>query len=535
MSWKGLKKAVNRLPYQIKAKAGQAEATVDEDYDSVATSLKEAHVEAAQFNLAVQDFRNSVSSILNFQYGMLSSFRDFSAPLDYSDGDELPTSGVGNITPEQKQLLDTLADQAYRLREDMLPELDVVDKQVIYPITEYLALVHKIQRVMEKRDRKRVDYDRLRSHIRKIRDQSDRELDQDKKLHHMDNEFEEASRDFTFYNMSLKKDIPQLLSLQAKLTDHCLVHFYQLQKRVYSQLAQYQRTVAQNAHFTGEGLGRDIYRAHASRVNDMLAAVSVAGHYHVEASLDADPTAAGKPDATWNKPATPSLSDQPKPPTMAPPPVAPGTSTAPYTPPVAMGVGSPGDVKFPTATPYASTNVETPPTMAPPSIAPGTSAAPYTPPVAMGVGSSADVKFPTATPYASTDIETPPSYAQDHPPPPAYTPIPDVVQQPSATKTAGAPAYSEPVATNPAPVATTATEDTATADSGDLADIEAVPPGTLFALALYNFTAQDEGDLSFKADDKIEVLGRTGNTNDWWKGRSNGKVGMFPANYVRLV
>ncbi|KAK3325224.1 BAR domain-containing protein [Apodospora peruviana] len=46
--------------------------------------------------------------------------------------------------------------------------------------------------------------------------------------------------------------------------------------------------------------------------------------------------------------------------------------------------------------------------------------------------------------------------------------------------------------------------------------------------ALYDYAAQAEGDLSFRAGDVIEIITRTKNENEWWTGRLNGKEGQFP-------
>ncbi|KAG6055137.1 hypothetical protein E4U17_003191 [Claviceps sp. LM77 group G4] len=52
--------------------------------------------------------------------------------------------------------------------------------------------------------------------------------------------------------------------------------------------------------------------------------------------------------------------------------------------------------------------------------------------------------------------------------------------------------------------------------------------------ALYDYSAQADGDLSFRAGDVIEIVSRTQNENEWWIGRLNGKEGQFPGNYVQL-
>ncbi|TQS32250.1 hypothetical protein Golomagni_07438 [Golovinomyces magnicellulatus] len=52
--------------------------------------------------------------------------------------------------------------------------------------------------------------------------------------------------------------------------------------------------------------------------------------------------------------------------------------------------------------------------------------------------------------------------------------------------------------------------------------------------ALYDFSAQAEGDLSFSAGDVIEIVTRTKNDNEWWTGKLNGRQGQFPGNYVQV-
>ncbi|KAH8166133.1 hypothetical protein CIB48_g2144 [Xylaria polymorpha] len=52
--------------------------------------------------------------------------------------------------------------------------------------------------------------------------------------------------------------------------------------------------------------------------------------------------------------------------------------------------------------------------------------------------------------------------------------------------------------------------------------------------ALYDYSAQAEGDLSFRAGDIIEIVNKTQNDNEWWTGKINGKQGQFPGNYVKL-
>jgi len=58
-------------------------------------------------------------------------------------------------------------------------------------------------------------------------------------------------------------------------------------------------------------------------------------------------------------------------------------------------------------------------------------------------------------------------------------------------------------------------------------------PQIKYVVALYDFAAQTDGDLSFHTGDKIELVEKTQSSEDWWTGRLNGVQGVFPGNYVQ--
>ncbi|KAK8032973.1 hypothetical protein PG991_002371 [Apiospora marii] len=58
------------------------------------------------------------------------------------------------------------------------------------------------------------------------------------------------------------------------------------------------------------------------------------------------------------------------------------------------------------------------------------------------------------------------------------------------------------------------------------------PAGAEHVTALYDYSAQAEGDLTFRAGDVIEIVTRTQNENEWWIGKLNGKQGQFPGKYT---
>ncbi|KJA29329.1 hypothetical protein HYPSUDRAFT_154349 [Hypholoma sublateritium FD-334 SS-4] len=57
-------------------------------------------------------------------------------------------------------------------------------------------------------------------------------------------------------------------------------------------------------------------------------------------------------------------------------------------------------------------------------------------------------------------------------------------------------------------------------------------PQIKYVVALYDFAAQTDGDLSFNAGDRIELVEKTDSAEDWWTGRVNGAQGVFPGKVV---
>ena len=62
-------------------------------------------------------------------------------------------------------------------------------------------------------------------------------------------------------------------------------------------------------------------------------------------------------------------------------------------------------------------------------------------------------------------------------------------------------------------------------------------PQIKYVTAVYDFDAQADGDLSFRAGDRIELVKKTDSQEDWWTGRLNGQEGIFPGKkmFIRRV
>ncbi|NWT05581.1 HCLS1 protein, partial [Mionectes macconnelli] len=63
-------------------------------------------------------------------------------------------------------------------------------------------------------------------------------------------------------------------------------------------------------------------------------------------------------------------------------------------------------------------------------------------------------------------------------------------------------------------------------------DYEGQDPGTC-AVALYDYQGEGDDEISFDPDDTITHIEMV--DEGWWRGQCHGRVGLFPANYVKLL
>ena len=55
------------------------------------------------------------------------------------------------------------------------------------------------------------------------------------------------------------------------------------------------------------------------------------------------------------------------------------------------------------------------------------------------------------------------------------------------------------------------------------------------AQTLYNYKAEMKCDLEFRKGQVIKIITRTDKQFDWWEGKLEDRVGIFPANYVKIL
>jgi amphiphysin len=114
----------------------------------------------------------------------------------------------------------------------------------------------------------------------------------------------------------------------------------------------------------------------------------------------------------------------------------------------------------------------------------------------------------SASAFSKKAPPPPPSLGSSHNPPPPYSATSNGAASAAAKR---APPPPPPLKPKPKPA----------------------EPVVRYVVALYDFEAQADGDLSFNTGDRIEIVEKTASAEDWWTGRLHGQQGVFPGNYVQ--
>ncbi|KAK2750171.1 hypothetical protein FQN57_004667 [Myotisia sp. PD_48] len=204
----GLSKAFGRRTEKLKQHVGLSEMFTDKEYDLLAERFGEnffrSQLIMRDVELYLTEIQNSMTKFNDFVIAVESYIT--LAPSNYPELESkwcrfrLAVKDVMNIA-----LVDHVA---------------LVRKSVVNPMVTLLKLHDGPQRVMHKRNKRLMDFVKYKA----IKDRGDKP---DKKI-------TEQGEQFIALNVTLKEEIPKLLSLTKKLMETCLGNFVQIQATWHS-------------------------------------------------------------------------------------------------------------------------------------------------------------------------------------------------------------------------------------------------------------------------------------------------------------
>ncbi|KAL7754188.1 BAR adaptor protein Hob1 [Sorochytrium milnesiophthora] len=460
MSWKGFVKAVSRMPQQVMAKAGYAEETIDEEFNTMCSDFDELEQNTQRLQEDATKYKSAVNAMLEHQESFATTLLEVYAPISgrlmSPDGEQ--SMQRAPTPPESMAAVQEYVNLLSSARETIVPELNVIERRVINPANDFLVVFKNIRKTITKRNHKLLDYDRHRNDVHKLEIATNKDAKDERRLAQTRQQFEVASQEFAVLNDALKQQLPHFLQLRIAFIDPCFQSLYFLQLKVYRTMTQLLEVMRKYPVYDMQSPVLERYNARKQHAEQLIDAITVLKYKPMTGTL----SAAGSQEV-GQLPGYGTL-----------PPADTGRASSPpgYAQPVAGGGFGPTEK-----------------------------------------GGYGRANSPTVGPSQSPQLGAPSSSSST-----SYSvPV-------SGVAAAGAAAAASGAQFNPFAGA-----------SSSAAAATQHHPGAKYVMALYDYEAQAPDDLSFHADDRIEVLEASDNVNDWWKGRIGERTGYFPANYVAQI
>ncbi|KAA8913899.1 hypothetical protein FN846DRAFT_897055 [Sphaerosporella brunnea] len=446
------------------------------------------------------------------------------------------------------------------LKDDMLAELDKVDRMLLQPMTDCRQVLKPIKKAIEKREHKKLDFERWNKAVESAKAKKNKSDKEYAGMHKSEAELEKATTAYSIADDYIREHVPPVLAKIVDLLPLIIEIAVQIQHTLcqhsYSQLYHYANehgfTDPDNEVVIAEW--EELFMPVKAQVESELRLIAKGKAVLLPMNAIQDNSILKKMPSIRN-PLAKGKSPPPPPPSAAavaangsgpPPPRGrenshPGldrpksstsmssrysrTETSPP-PPIPAARPSIGSVRAASHSSMAERDESPPPPLpGPRPKSNGSANSPAERPRMSSHGSSYGGGSVTPTPLAGL---RPTALTAGR----LSSTISPRSPSPNAGKIGGslAPAAPTAGARSPSP-------SLAALVAGKKKPPPPPPkkkflgPKEAWVKAIYAFEGQNHGDLSFDEGERIKVLKKTGSTDDWWEGECNGRKGQFPANY----
>lgn len=172
--------------------------------------------------------------MLNHQIEFSQAIQEIYKPISGRMSD--PNSIIPEGNPEGIRACEEYEAIVRELQATLKPELEMIEQRVIAPADQLLEVIKVIRKVAVKRQHKQLDYDRHRATLKKLQDKKDKTLKDEKALFKAENDVEQATQDYEYFNNLLKDELPKLFALEAEFIRPLFQSFYYMQLNVFYTL-----------------------------------------------------------------------------------------------------------------------------------------------------------------------------------------------------------------------------------------------------------------------------------------------------------
>jgi amphiphysin len=172
--------------------------------------------------------------MLNHQIEFSKAIGEIYKPISGRMSD--PNSIIPEGNPEGIEACEEYEAIVADLQATLQPELEMIEQRVIAPADQLLEVIKIVRKVNIKRDHKQLDYDRHRATLKKLQDKKEKTLKDEKALFKAENDVEQATQDYEYFNNLLKDELPKLFALEAEFIRPLFQSFYYMQLNVFYTL-----------------------------------------------------------------------------------------------------------------------------------------------------------------------------------------------------------------------------------------------------------------------------------------------------------
>ncbi|KAF2153863.1 BAR-domain-containing protein [Myriangium duriaei CBS 260.36] len=241
MSWKGFSKGFNRAPQQFRQKFNMGEITKDAVYIDAERRFDELETETKKLHEESNKYFGAINGMLDHQIEFAKACAEIYKPISgrMSDPDSYVVDGI----PEGIEACEEYERIVHDLKESLKPELEMIETRVVKPANELLEVIKIVRKTATKRDHKQLDYDRHRTTLKKLQDKKDKNLKDEKALYRAENDVEQATQEYNYFNDLLKGELPQLFRLEREFIRPLFQSFYYMQLNVFYTLHERMQSI----------------------------------------------------------------------------------------------------------------------------------------------------------------------------------------------------------------------------------------------------------------------------------------------------
>lgn len=172
--------------------------------------------------------------MLNHQIEFSKAMTEVYKPISGRVSD--PDSAVVEGNPEGIRACEEYEAVVKELQETLAPELEMIESRVINPANELLDVLKVVKKTVVKREHKKLDYDRHNATLKKLRDKKEKSAKDEKAMWKAENDVEQSTQDFNYFNDLLKDELPKLFALERQFIQPLFQSFYYMQLNIFYTL-----------------------------------------------------------------------------------------------------------------------------------------------------------------------------------------------------------------------------------------------------------------------------------------------------------